>query len=71
MGLTRSHNRNVFPLSASLLFCALVNAQNPDPPFHERIFDLATIASRRRVIRSCISSTARMRTTQSGIAWVV
>ena len=29
---TRSHSRAVFPLSAALLFCALVNAQNPDPP---------------------------------------
>jgi enterochelin esterase-like enzyme len=29
---TRSHRRTVFPLSAALLFCALVTAQNPDPP---------------------------------------
>ena len=29
---TRSHGRTVFPLSAALLFCALVNAQGPDPP---------------------------------------
>jgi len=29
---TRSHSRIVFPLSAALLFCALVNAQNPEPP---------------------------------------
>ena len=29
---TRSPSRNVFPLGAALLFCALVNAQSPDPP---------------------------------------
>src|SRR6266542_1353770 len=29
---TRSHSRAVFPLSAALLFCALVNAQSPDLP---------------------------------------
>ena len=29
---TRSHSRTFFPLSAALLFCALVNAQIPDPP---------------------------------------
>ena len=29
---TRNHSRTVFPLSVALLFCALVNAQSPDPP---------------------------------------
>jgi 6-phosphogluconolactonase len=29
---TRSHSKIVFPLSAALLFCAIVNAQSPDPP---------------------------------------
>src|SRR5438128_10849961 len=29
---TRSHRRIVFPLSAVLLFCALIYAQSPDPP---------------------------------------
>src|SRR5262249_15405336 len=29
---TRSHIRTFFPLSSALLFCALVNAQSPDPP---------------------------------------
>ena len=29
---TRGFNRIVFPLSAALLFCALINAQSPDPP---------------------------------------
>src|SRR5262247_2805879 len=28
----RRNNRAVFPLSAALLFCALVNAQSTDPP---------------------------------------
>src|SRR5215211_6499122 len=29
---TRSHSRIIFPLSAALLFCALVYAQSQDPP---------------------------------------
>lgn len=32
MRSTRSYRKTIFPLSIALLFCALVNAQSPDPP---------------------------------------